>query len=373
MKLKSVALLFFLFSAALQAQQKPDDFSLITSGPILEVSPGGSADIKIAVRIPEDNHIYVRPATAMSFNIATSFRIPDSEGFAVDVQNAPEATKHDTDYILEGKGRSNVAGVYELRIFEQKGRKAGPQVYTVPIIIKTQMCNSKTNICFRPQEFKKSVRIKVIGEKQSVSVRATSNINWVSSYDQAMAEAKKSGKNVFVVITAPSWCGYCQMLERDVFSKDNVAAALNGGFIPLRILDTNSDQNKFQFSGYPTMKIASSSGQIVKDGGIGRSEQSFLAAIAPFAKTNEQENTQEVLGKDEYRANLSIRVYKSGANWVVESPVTGKVLYTEARRDEKYIILKSTQKNEFLAVPLNGDQGYFHDGEKWSPAFTIQQ
>lgn len=356
------------WSAALFAQQRPGDFE-VGSGE-LEITPGGSATVSVDVRIPENHHIYVRNASSMSFNIVTSFRIPEQEGFGVEVNKAPEGEKYETDYILRGKGRSQEAGRYELTLFEQKGREAGPRVYAVPLIIKTQMCDSKTNICFKPQEFKKLLRVRIKGEKVSVNFRSQSSINWITSYDEAFKKAKASGKNVFVVITAPEWCGYCRYLERDVFAKSSVAESLNKGFVALRLLDTNPDRSKFNYSGYPTMKVADPSGKIVKEGGIGRQEQSFLAAIAPFAKADDVDGP-EIIGSDSYEGQLKVKFYKSGNQWVLESPLTGKQSYQEARRDEKYIILKHPSKNEFLAVPVDGQQGFFHDGSGWKPAFTL--
>ncbi|MEQ8350889.1 MAG: thioredoxin family protein [Leptospiraceae bacterium] len=375
MKNRLIWVLSFLVLAAtgLEARQLPTDFELVDKAGNLEISPGGTATIALDVKLPEDHHIYLRNATSMSFNIVTSFHIPEDQGFGVEVKSAPEGEKYETDFILRGKGRAQSAGRYELSIFEQKGRDAGPKTYAVPIVIKTQMCNSKTNVCYKPQEFKKLLRIKITGKKQNVQFRSTSNINWVTSYDEAFQKARSSGKNVFVVITAPEWCGYCRYLERDVFSQSSVAQALNSGFVALRILDTNSDKSKFQFSGYPTMKVADPSGKIIKDGGIGRQESSFLTAIAPFARSGEDTDPPEVIGSDSYAAQIKAKFYKEGNDWILESALTGKQKYQEARRDEKYIILKHPTRNEFLAVPLNGDQGYFHNGTEWLPAFQIQQ
>ena len=360
-----------ILATGLAAQQLPTDFQLEDKAGNLEIGPGGSASINLDLKLPADHHIYIRHATAMSFNIVTSFSIPEDQGFGVEIESAPEGEKYDTDYILRGKGRNQTVGQYKLTIFEQKGREAGPGTYAVPLIIKSQMCNSKTNICYKPQEFKKLLRIKITGSRQSVQFRSTSNINWVTSYDEAFQKARNSGKNVFVVITAPDWCGYCRYLERDVFSKSSVAEALNSGFVALRILDTNSDKSKFQFSGYPTMKVANPSGKIIKDGGIGRQETSFLSAIAPFASTGENTDPPEVIGNDSYVASIQAKFYKEGGDWILENTLTGKQKYKEARRDEKYIILKHPTRNEFLAVPLKGGQGYIHDGSKWVPAFKV--
>jgi thiol-disulfide isomerase/thioredoxin len=361
-----------LFSGAkgLEARQLPTDFRLVSSD--ITMAPGGSSTVELEVRIPKNNHIYVKNATALSFNIVTEFRIPEGQGFGVELKEAPEAERYETDFILRGQGREKVAGTYKLEVFEQLGRSESNRTLAIPLVIKTQMCDSKTNVCFRPQEFKKLLRIRIQGEKTTISFRSKSDVNWVTSYDEAFKKAKSSGKNVFVIITAPSWCGYCRYLERDVFSKASVAETLNQGFVPLRLLDTNADRNKFQFSGYPSMKVASPAGKILKDGGIGRQEQSFLAAIAPFAKEAEVDEEVAIVGDDSYRASLMVRIYREGDQWILQSPLTGTQGFTEARRDEKYIILKHSSRQEFLAVPLQGKVGYHHDGKGWKEAFKVE-
>lgn len=82
------------------------------------------------------------------------------------------------------------------------------------------------------------------------------DVAWIQRHAQALDQARSSGRNILVVITAPSWCGYCRQLEARVFSKDAVAQTLNNKFVPLQILDTNNDRKKFNFDGYPTMFVA---------------------------------------------------------------------------------------------------------------------
>jgi hypothetical protein len=86
-------------------------------------------------------------------------------------------------------------------------------------------------------------------------------IKWLTSYDKAIAEAKKVDKNVFVLITAPSWCYYCQILEKNVLSVKKVQDYINDGFVPLMITDTNPDVDKFEFEGYPTVQIFNKDGK----------------------------------------------------------------------------------------------------------------
>jgi thioredoxin-related protein len=67
------------------------------------------------------------------------------------------------------------------------------------------------------------------------------SINWASSTDQGLVRAQREGKRTFLLITAPSWCSYCQVLERDVLSDAQIIAAINRDFVPVKILDTDSD------------------------------------------------------------------------------------------------------------------------------------
>jgi thioredoxin-related protein len=87
-------------------------------------------------------------------------------------------------------------------------------------------------------------------------------IGWIESYEEALEESKSSGKNMFIVITAPSWCYWCQKLEENTFSETNVQDMINEAFVPVLILDEvdgqrNPDLDNFNFNGYPTMLIFS--------------------------------------------------------------------------------------------------------------------
>lgn len=99
-------------------------------------------------------------------------------------------------------------------------------------------------------------------------------IKWIESYDVAAAKAKEQSKDMFILITAPSWCKPCQWLEKNVFNIPEKAdkktaesvvklqKVLNTEYIPVRIFDTNEkDIEKFNPEAYPTLLVYSKEGK----------------------------------------------------------------------------------------------------------------
>lgn len=48
---------------------------------------------------------------------------------------------------------------------------------------------------------------------------AAADGGWLTSYDAALKEAKKSGKPILVNFTGSDWCHWCIVLDDEVFSK----------------------------------------------------------------------------------------------------------------------------------------------------------
>ena len=86
-------------------------------------------------------------------------------------------------------------------------------------------------------------------------------ISWAKNLNEALAQAKKENKLVFVDIYA-DWCGWCKRLEQDVFPQLKIAKLLNDQFIPLRIdSDENRDfSSKFNIQGLPTLLVLDKDG-----------------------------------------------------------------------------------------------------------------
>lgn len=79
-----------------------------------------------------------------------------------------------------------------------------------------------------------------------------SGIKWYG-YDEGMALGKKEGKKIVLHFYA-SWCGYCKKMDKETFSKSDVAAFMNENFISIK-LDTDVEKTlaqEYGVTGLPT-------------------------------------------------------------------------------------------------------------------------
>lgn len=83
-------------------------------------------------------------------------------------------------------------------------------------------------------------------------------IRWETSYKAAVTEAQKTGKSVYVHVSA-TWCGACQSMKAQAFSAPEVRKLLAAGFVPC-LLDADAQPAlvaKFQVEAYPTGIVVS--------------------------------------------------------------------------------------------------------------------
>ena len=371
----------------LQAQNANKAIFKFSGAKTVSIASGGAAQVKVQVALPANHHLYAKHKNPLSMNILTTFAVDEKSGFAVRILKYPAGLKlKDDDYILTGKGLKKTAGTYTLEFYETKGRPVSSRAKTVKVKIRNQLCNSKTNLCYYPKKYSQNLKFRISKPRKVnlSNVKSRGGVNWINKYNDAFAKARKTGQNVFVVITAPSWCYYCKVLERDTFSKSNVQSKLNGKFIPLQILDTNNDKRKFRFSGYPTLMLASPNGKIIKKS-LPRSPSSLLSTLASFEKEPggdkpEPGPDKPVVpdpGGDSEAFSFSIQVSgtfvnQGDGNWVSIGAGGARESYKEKRRDANYIILQNKKTKAFLAMPRKGGSALIWRNNRWEKYMTIR-
>jgi YHS domain-containing protein/thioredoxin-related protein len=85
---------------------------------------------------------------------------------------------------------------------------------------------------------------------------AESAIAWRPAYEAAAQEALASKRLLWIEFTGP-WCLYCRRMERETFSRPEVAAALRDGFVPVKV---HSDERedlivRFQIQSLPAVVV----------------------------------------------------------------------------------------------------------------------
>ncbi|MDO4692573.1 MAG: thioredoxin family protein [Porphyromonadaceae bacterium] len=93
------------------------------------------------------------------------------------------------------------------------------------------------------------------------------------SYEQALAEAKKQNKMLFIDFYTV-WCGPCRMMSKDIFPDPQVGAYFNPRFVSVKLNAEKAENlevvKKFKVQGYPTLAFVSNDGEIklIQTGGL---------------------------------------------------------------------------------------------------------
>jgi thiol-disulfide isomerase/thioredoxin len=108
------------------------------------------------------------------------------------------------------------------------------------------------------------------------------------SWEEALAEAKKSDKILFVDAYA-QWCGPCKRMARDVFTKPKVGDFFNDNFINLKLdmetPDGYSFGKKYPVSAFPTLLFLDVEGNILKKVVGGQSDVGLIELGASAIKS----------------------------------------------------------------------------------------
>jgi len=98
---------------------------------------------------------------------------------------------------------------------------------------------------------------------------------WLTDYDQAVAEAKKTGKLILADFTGSDWCGWCIRLKKEVWDTEQFAAWAKENVVLLELdfprkseqPDALKKQNralaeKYEIRGFPTILFLTPEGEV---------------------------------------------------------------------------------------------------------------
>lgn len=256
------------------------------------IGSGGEALVKVKLKIPAGNHIYVGHEEESS-TVLLNFQIDSAQGIQIAEVKRPRGKPRGPDRILEKEGE------VQLKIFELQGRSVGSSV-NAEMAIRVQMCSNE-GICYEPYTHKEKILFLIHAEKRAARDHS-SNIAWLHSLSEAGEKARTRKQNLFAIITAP-WCGACRYMEQKAFRNPEVQSRLNEKLVPLRILDTSPERAHFRYNGYPTLIIRNPEGKELYNRAGAMDAPAFLSLLAPYTKepegagtpNNEQKNEKLIL------------------------------------------------------------------------------
>ena len=104
---------------------------------------------------------------------------------------------------------------------------------------------------------------------------------FTDNMDEALTEAEKSGKLVYVCFSGSDWCGWCKRLEKEVLSKKSFREGVTNDYVIVYIDSPSnkellSDRAKvenpklveqYDIHGFPTALIINAKGEVVANTG----------------------------------------------------------------------------------------------------------
>ena len=143
---------------------------------------------------------------------------------------------------------------------------------------------------------KKENRVTTTETTQTPSVSAKSG--WLTSYDKAQKEAQANHKLLLMDFTGSDWCGWCIMLDKEIFSKPEFKEYANKNLVLLeldfprmkKLPPETTAQNerllmKYGIQGFPTVVVFDSAGKPL--GALGYQQggpQAFIAQLEKLRK-----------------------------------------------------------------------------------------
>jgi thioredoxin-related protein len=199
-----------------------------------------------------------------------------------------------------------------------------------------------------------------------ISVVSAAEIDWISDYEKGLKKAKAENKNLFILITAPSWCGPCQWMEANTFTDNDVISLLNSEFVPVRVVDQkdgkrNPDLARFDFSGFPTVMVYNQK-EMMLTSSVGAVDAATLIEKVKKYSDVDYDPSDNFLA---FETDNGVLEQVGVKKW--ERRDNGTVtVYQEVNRDD-FVYLYNEKDDVYIAVPINGGTVFeTHDkGENW--------
>jgi len=108
-------------------------------------------------------------------------------------------------------------------------------------------------------------------------------VEWQTSYDMALAKAKKDKKLVMVDLYT-DWCGWCKKLDKDTYTDKDVEAKLAKDFVAVKLnpeksADIAKLSQRFGTRGYPHIVFVNTDGNMVSEIGGYLPPKDFLKEL----------------------------------------------------------------------------------------------
>lgn len=185
--------------------------------------------------------------------------------------------------------------------------------------------------------------LMTIGQEKNNGIKFEDDFSW----QQILSKAKAENKYIFVDCYA-TWCNPCKMMDKDVYTQEEVGAAINDKFISVKVqMDSTTKDNEkvqkwyadavslarqYRVLAFPTYLFFSSDGMIVHRGFGVRNADDFITLANDALNSKKQYYTL-------------IENYRQGKKEYVLMPYLAKSAKTMGDKDIANAIAQDYKKN----------------------------
>ncbi len=110
------------------------------------------------------------------------------------------------------------------------------------------------------------------------------SFEWADDYDEALVQAKKENKIVYVFIGTAN-CPFCNKLKETTLSEKEVMEKLNEGFVPIYLsVDIDDIPEQFNLRFYPAHYFIDKNGKMIYSTAGYRKKSTFLELLSDVKK-----------------------------------------------------------------------------------------
>jgi thioredoxin-related protein len=134
--------------------------------------------------------------------------------------------------------------------------------------------------------------------EETAKASASAKTGWLTNYAQAQEEAKAQNKLLLMDFTGSDWCGWCIMLDKEIFSKPEFKEYASKNLVLLELdfprrkelSKETMEQNqrlaiKHQIQGFPTIVVLDGSGkELAQLGYMKGGPTAFIAQLEKLRK-----------------------------------------------------------------------------------------
>ena len=134
--------------------------------------------------------------------------------------------------------------------------------------------------------------------EETTNASASAKTGWLTNYAEAQQEAKSQNKLLLMDFTGSDWCGWCIMLEKEVFSKPEFKEYASRNLVlfeadfprrkelPAETMEQNQRlAMKYQIQGFPTIVVLDGNGKELAQLGYMRGgPTAFIAELEKLRK-----------------------------------------------------------------------------------------